>query len=302
MGSISVNGVRTIPLFTTTTTDAFAGGVAIRSENELRGAELDGLYRVMSGCGYHLDLLAGVRYVALEDKLDITSNVIQEHAETTVNRLIRGDDARFVPAGFAGTILNNFTAETIRTDKFEAHNDFYGGQVGARGECRWGKLAFILDGKVALGDMNETVNINGGTVAFINQTATPTRIAAGPAGPPLVIPAGAPVTSQFILFTPGGVFAQPTNIGHYSRDVFAVIPEVNLKVGYDVTENVRATLGYSFLYISDVVRAGQQIDPVITSSLLANPPVVIGAVRPAFPGHSTDFWAQGLTAGFEIRF
>ena len=59
------------------------------------------------------------------------------------------------------------------------------------------------------------------------------------------------------------MFAQPTNIGHYSRNVFAVVPEVGLSVGFEVTAWLRLSLGYNFLYWSDVVRPGEQIDRVI---------------------------------------
>src|SRR5262249_15174735 len=54
----------------------------------------------------------------------------------------------------------------------------------------------------------------------------------------------------------GGLLAQPTNSGHFSRDQFAVVPEVGINVGYQVTEHLRAFVGYSFLYWSNVARPG----------------------------------------------
>ena len=65
---------------------------------------------------------------------------------------------------------------------------------------------------------------------------------------------------------------------------------VRVSVGYQVTENLRLALGYTFLYASTVVRPGDQIDPVS------------GAGDPAFAFHGTDFWAQGLDAQVEVRY
>jgi len=38
------------------------------------------------------------------------------------------------------------------------------------------------------------------------------------------------------------------------------MPELNLKIGYDITPNLRAYVGYDFLFISSVVRPAEQID------------------------------------------
>ena len=45
----------------------------------------------------------------------------------------------------------------------------------------------------------------------------------------------------------GGVFAQPSNIGHHQRDRFAVVPEAALKVGYRLTSWASLFVGYTFL-------------------------------------------------------
>ncbi|HEV3261967.1 MAG TPA: BBP7 family outer membrane beta-barrel protein, partial [Gemmataceae bacterium] len=83
---------------------------------------------------------------------------------------------------------------------------------------------------------------------------------------------------------------QPTNIGTYSRDRFAVVPEATVRVGYELTEYLRASLGYTFLYCSEVVRPGDQIDRLL------------GPGHPAFFFSGTDFWAQGIDAQLEFRF
>ena len=58
----------------------------------------------------------------------------------------------------------------------------------------------------------------------------------------------------------GGLLAQSTNIGHYSQDNFAVVPELDLNLGFQFTRHTRVVVGYDCLYWSKVARAGEQID------------------------------------------
>ena len=46
-------------------------------------------------------------------------------------------------------------------------------------------------------------------------------------------------------------------------DKFAVVPEVGFNVGYQVTPHLKFFVGYSMLYWSRVLRAGDQVDPMI---------------------------------------
>ena len=102
---------------------------------------------------------------------------------------------------------------------------------------------------------------------------------------------------------PGGLLALPgSNIGRFSKDRFAVVPEVGLNLGYQVTESVRAFVGYDFLYLSDVVRAGNQIDTRVNTNQLQRPMVAGGPTAPAFTFNGSDFWAQGLNFGLEFRY
>jgi Putative beta barrel porin-7 (BBP7) len=164
-------------------------------------------------------------------------------------------------------------------DGFSTHNYFYGGQVGARAEW-WRNRTFVnVTGKVALGDTHETVDINGNTVI------TP------PGGKPSILP--------------GGILALPTNIGHYEHDAFAVVPEIGFNIGYQVTDHMRAYVGYTFLYWSDVVRPGDQIDRTVNLTQIpssAGPGTLVGPARPAFNFNQSDFWAQGINFGVEFRY
>jgi hypothetical protein len=63
-------------------------------------------------------------------------------------------------------------------------------------------------------------------------------------------------------------------------------------------------MGYSFLYWSNVWRAGDQIDRVVDVTQIPNfaPPDVqpTGFARPGVPFRTSDFWAQGLNFGVEF--
>jgi hypothetical protein len=162
-------------------------------------------------------------------------------------------------------------------DRFHTSDRFYGGQFGVRGELNWGPWSVTTTAKVAFGCTEEVVGIRGST---------------------LITPAGG-VT----VFQPGGLLAQSSNMGRYSRDAFTVVPEVGINLGFQVSPALRLVAGWTFLYWSDVARPGDQIDRSVS---VAQVPVVgvpggVGT-RPSFTFHTTDFWATGLNLGFEFRF
>ena len=133
--------------------------------------------------------------------------------------------------------------------------------------------------KLALGATQELVVIDGGTT--------------------LSQPGAAPVTA------PGGVLAQTSNIGRYFRNEFAVVPEIGLKLGWQIRPHVAANVGYNFLYWSHVVRPGDQLDRTVNPSLAPTDQLFgngLGANRPAFDFQSSSFWAQGLTVGLTFRY
>jgi hypothetical protein len=167
----------------------------------------------------------------------------------------------------------------VVTDRFDTRNTFHGGQVGAIGEWQRGRWFFGGTVKVAMGNMHQVIDIHGGTS---------------------ITPAGGGAPTNFNA----GLLALGSNSGTFTRDTFAVAPEVSLKVGYQLTNNIRAYVGYNFLYISSVVRPGDQIDRVLDVNQI--PPFSAGAppapARPLVPFHTTDFWAQGLVAGLEFRY
>jgi hypothetical protein len=183
-----------------------------------------------------------------------------------------------------------FSGQFVNTvDQFLTQNNFYAGQLGARFDWIRGRIILQATGKLAMGDTHEIGQIKGFT-----STNTGPGFAVGP-------PAQIPVTT-----VPGGIYAQPTNIGTQIRDRFAVAPEITLNLGVNLTQHLTGFLGYNFLYLSDVARPGNQIDRAINSSQLTSFTGVptgplVGPARPAPQLNSSDFWAQGVSFGLNVH-
>lgn len=176
----------------------------------------------------------------------------------------------------------NFKTLGMIADQFDAHNEFHGGQLGLLADLHRGPFYVELTGKVAFGTNYEVVTIDGAS-HFIT--------AASPV----------PLLRSF----PGGIYAQPTNLGRISRHAFAVVPEGTFKVGLKTGDRGRFFIGYSFLYISDAVRPGDQLDRTINPTqvpLVSLGSPFTGPDRPTARINTTDFWVQGLIVGFEGRF
>ena len=86
----------------------------------------------------------------------------------------------------------------------------------------------------------------------------------------------------------------------YSHEWRDVVPEVGINLGYQFTNHIRGFIGYNFLYWSNVVRPGNQIDQAVNPNLIP-PSIPGGPSRPTFDFHGSDFWAQGINFGLDIR-
>jgi hypothetical protein len=163
-------------------------------------------------------------------------------------------------------------------DSFNTRNRFYGGQVGAVVDFWCGRWLLDFRGKLALGGINRFVGIDGSTSL-----------------------ATANGTSVF----PGGLFTQPTNIGAHTSTAFGVVPEVSLRTGYQFTNNFRAYIGYSLIWmVKNVVQAADEIDRQINVNQIQalTPAPLVGPARPMPTPVNTEFWAQGLQFGMEFNF
>jgi hypothetical protein len=161
-------------------------------------------------------------------------------------------------------------------DGFNTQNVFNGVELGTSMLAYRGRWSATLLTKLALGNTRQSVDINGSTVTTQNGTST-TDV--------------------------GGLLAQSTNIGHYARNQFAVMPELGANLGYQLTPRLGLRVGYTFVYWSSVVHAGDQIDLNVNSRLLPNDtrPLAGDTRHPQFLFNENDFWAQGISAGLDYR-
>lgn len=173
------------------------------------------------------------------------------------------------PAG-AAPIGTTFAIE----DLFEAANDFHGGDMGVQVEFWRGYWTFDFLAKVAIGNLHRSAKILGSTTID-----TP--------------PAGGGVT------TGGGLLAQPTNMGSFTANDFAVLPEFGANLKFAPHDNLSVQLGYSLLFLADIQRTGDLIDRGVNATQFV---ALVGAARPASQfANTSDFWAQGLNFGVTIR-
>jgi hypothetical protein len=240
-----------------------AGQVGAAATTKLFGTEVN--FRRMLGINRNrrTDMILGYRFLRFDEGLEVAS--------TSTSTATGG----VVPVGTTFNIH----------DTFGTQNMFNGGNVGLRTEWfhndRW---SFDVLAKAALGVMQQTVSIQG------NTTTT--------------VPGFAPVTAA------GGILAQPRtltgvgpggNIGTYTRSRFSAIPELDLNLHFQVTQVWRINVGYSLLYLTNVVRPGNQIDTTVDPNRFppATTPV---SQHPVFTFNEQSVWLQGVNLGLEARF
>lgn len=158
-------------------------------------------------------------------------------------------------------------------DQFSAKNIFNGGEIGLKYQSQHGRLGVELIAKSAFGNNRQKTYING-----YNS----------------IISGGIPTDNA------GGLLAQSTNIGSYTRDVFAILPEANANLRWDITCNLRATVGYTFLYINRVQRSGDAINLDLNPTQI-NGGTLNGDPEPTFSSTDSTWYAHGITGGLEYR-
>jgi len=179
------------------------------------------------------------------------------------------DDSTFTPDSGPITTPIRFVGEDI----FSARNIFNGGELGLKYQRYHGPVSLELIGKCAFGNNHQNMYINGSTNVIVNG-----------------------LTTTFV----GDLLTQPTNIGTFKRDVFAVLPEANANLRFDITRNLRATLGYTFIYTNRVQRSGDAIDINVNPTQIQGG-TLDGPAQPAFAFRDTPFWVHGVSAGLEYR-
>ncbi|MFO0881469.1 MAG: BBP7 family outer membrane beta-barrel protein [Gemmataceae bacterium] len=167
----------------------------------------------------------------------------------------------------------------FKQDLFRTQTNFYGGQVGFLAAVRQGRFDMNVRSAVGLGAAVQQVTVRGSST--------------------LVATDGTRRTLE------GGLLALRSNSGSEGTTRLAVMPEVDFTVGYQVTPWGRLFVGYNFLYLSSVVRPGDQLDRTVDVRQLPisptyDPAAVTASPRPQL--NASDFWTQGLNFGLAVSF
>lgn len=157
---------------------------------------------------YQVDLLGGFQFLDLNESFE---------SLTTAT----------LPAGavfqFGNTVIvgpANATADAA----LQGRNQFFGGQLGIRGEFRTGRLFVFGSGRCGLGLSHQHLSLLATTTG-----------------------------------TAGGTTTTATTALDAVHDEFAIVPQVTLNIGYQVTRNLRVYAGYDYLYWSNVARPGDNV-------------------------------------------
>lgn len=177
------------------------------------------------------------------------------------------------PGGFPSTSI-------LSTDAFSAKTQFHGGEVGWIEKWWYERVGFQLLGKMALGGSFYDNDIGGSTVTAVTATSGAT-----------------PTTTT----TAGSVLAQPTNIGNYGSSSFAAVGELGASLDWAIWSQCRVSVGYTFLWWSQVGRAASLVDTSVNPTQFP-PGTLSGPASPAYRLRTSDFWAQGLNLGLEYQF
>lgn len=161
-------------------------------------------------------------------------------------------------------------------DDFNTRNEFHGGSIGVWYDSYRGPWTVSAMAKVSIGSMLQQVRVRGASQA--------------------VDAAGG--TTDYV----GGLLASRTNIGDFERRETTYVPEINLTLSRQLTKRLEFTMGYTFIYLSSVVLAGDQIDLNVNSAQLFG-----GAILPPQDPRPPQFddkeyFVHGLSFGLNYRF
>lgn len=212
---------------------ATTGSVSVTGSSDALGGDVYLRRRLGERCGTRFEYLVGYQMARIDEDLTI---------RTVTNP-------------------NNFTLQ----DMFDARNEFHGISLGMMSHTQYGCWTFDVMTKFGLGNMEQTVIIDG---------------------------------SQSTGNTDIGLLARSTNIGTFTRDRFAVSPEFNFTAARAISSCAELTIGYSAIIWTGVVQPGRQIDP----DLAVDTNVPPNLDRPMFQFNDNAYVLHGLTFGLRCRY
>lgn len=166
-------------------------------------------------------------------------------------------------------------------DSFNTSNSFHGGELGLAANLQRGFMEFDAVTKLGIGNVRQRVVVDGLTV--------------------VTTPNGMQSVSA------GGLLALPSNMGRDEHDAFGLLPELNLRAKLNLTDHLSANVGYTLLFLTNVYRAGNQIDRMVDPGFLPHEMPINGSggssgVHPVVPLDRSTLCVQGLNVGFTVTY
>ncbi len=240
----------------------FAGSVTTATRSLFWGGEFGARVRVIETPTLSLEHLFHFRYYALEE-----SFAAEDQSSALAGGVVTFNGQAFGPP--ARVRVNDF---------FSVQNRFYGGSGGLRLMWTPGRWEVRVDGRMAVGAMQQNLTIEG-TTRLEN--------------------AGGTATTRPGFYTAAQV---PNRFTNYR---FSLAPDVQARVGYRLTDWLTVSAGYQFLYLTNVARPGDQISRRLNTGQIPSSQS-FGAAAPGLPALpnvvSSDYWMHGLTAGLMLTF
>ena len=228
---------------------ANTGTIQVRSDLDLIASELYARSLLAKSGNSRVDLLTGYTFLRLDNELGLRTQIID---------------------GLNTDIIQNGTVSTLQ-DNFSTKNQFHGGHIGLSQELKKGRFTFSALGKVAIGNMQQTTNVNGNFA--ITNTPNPAN-------------------------GNRGLFAQSSNSVTLKRNQFTFLPEAGAKIKYQLGR-AEFGVGYTMLLLPSVAMAASQMDQNIDfNGAVNNLPIL----SPAPKFTSEAFFLHGIDLGLTFQF
>jgi hypothetical protein len=244
---------------------AFEGSLAMQSNSQLSGLEVNLRRELFPWFGQRWLALAGFRFLDLEEDL----RLLQRTRELDDGRAFFG--GRAVPKSAYISLFDSFATE----------NQFFGGQAGLATEWQLGWFVVAATGRAGVGSTVTRFSVFGVSRLDLENDNRSDNIEAG------------------------GMLTSASNSEETTRTRLGIVAELNVSLAYEVCSFCRIAVGYDLLYWTEVARPGDQVDPVLNSqSLIVSPGYqqAGGQARPVPRRQRSDFWAQGGSIGLEVRY
>jgi hypothetical protein len=212
------------------------GSLSISGSSEVYGGDIALRQQWMAGLGGVVEVLYGYQHMRMSEDLSISSSTLE---------LPNAIDVR---------------------DRFDAENEFHGGQIGLATRYREGCWSFNGLIKVAGGSVRRSAFREGSTTI----------------GPPSTT-------------TPEGLLVRGSNAGTTRDSTFGWVPELDATLGYRYTQNLDFTVGYHLIAMTDALQVSGMIDP----QLAVNTDFPTGSASPSSGLRFDTFHVHGIHFGLQ---